>query len=153
LGTKGVERGALFREMEREGRGAGQLTRGRRDERSGWRSPEHGRRRWTPVSREQRVVARKTERSQREIEKKVSSLASGWRRFFLKRDMGAPDSLQCMSGAHRTAHNSCPVNHRIAHKKMDFERAAAGAPDIAQCSVQCTPDCPVSPDRGKIWIF
>ena len=23
---------------------------------------------------------------------------------FLKRDMGAPDSLQCLSGAHRTAH-------------------------------------------------
>jgi hypothetical protein len=24
--------------------------------------------------------------------------------LFLKRDMGAPDSLQCLSGAHRTAH-------------------------------------------------
>jgi hypothetical protein len=21
------------------------------------------------------------------------------------------------------------------------------------CTVQCTPDCPVSPDRGEIWIF
>jgi hypothetical protein len=28
--------------------------------------------------------------------------------LFLKRDMGAPDSLQCLSGAHRTAHSSCP---------------------------------------------
>jgi hypothetical protein len=26
--------------------------------------------------------------------------------FFLKRVMGAPDSLQCLSGAHRTAHSS-----------------------------------------------
>ena len=40
--------------------------------------------------------------------------------LFLKRDMGAPDSLQCLSGAHRTAHSSCPVNHRTAHRKTDF---------------------------------
>jgi hypothetical protein len=40
--------------------------------------------------------------------------------LFLKRDMGAPDSLQCLSGAHRTAHSSCPVNHRTAHRKNDF---------------------------------
>jgi hypothetical protein len=72
---------------------------------------------------------------------------------FLKRDMGAPDSLHCLSGAHRTTHSSCPVNHRTAHRKKDLKRVAAGAPDIAQCSVRCTPDCPVSPDRGKIWIF
>jgi hypothetical protein len=62
--------------------------------------------------------------------------------LFLKRDMGAPDSLQCLSGAHRTA-----------HRRKDFQCAAAGAPDIAQCSVWCTPDCPVSPDRGKIGKF
>jgi hypothetical protein len=40
--------------------------------------------------------------------------------LFLKRDMDAPDSLQCLFGAHRTAHSSCPVNHRTAHRKMDF---------------------------------
>jgi hypothetical protein len=40
--------------------------------------------------------------------------------LFLKRDMGAPDSIQCLSGAHRTAHSSCPVNHRTAHRKKDF---------------------------------
>jgi hypothetical protein len=73
--------------------------------------------------------------------------------FFKKPNMGAPDSVQCLSGAHRTAHSSCPVNHRTAHRKMEFQRAAAGAPDIAQCSVRCTPDCPVSPDRGKIGKF
>jgi hypothetical protein len=59
-----------------------------------------------------------------------------------------PDS--CLSGAHRTAHSSCPVSHRTAQGKKDLKRAAAGAPDIAQCSVRCTPDCPMSPDRGKI---
>jgi hypothetical protein len=36
-------------------------------------------------------------------------LGLGLEPFFLKRDMGAPDSLQCLSGAHRTA-----------HRKMDF---------------------------------
>jgi hypothetical protein len=46
--------------------------------------------------------------------------------------MGAPNSLQCLSDAHRIAHSSCPVNHRTAHRRMEFERAAAGAPDIAQ---------------------
>jgi hypothetical protein len=88
------------------------------------------------------------DREQRGTEKPLARLRAGG--DFLKRDMGAPDSLQCLSGAHRTAHSSCPVNHRTTHRKMDFERAAAGAPDSAQCSVRCTPDCPVSPDRGKI---
>jgi hypothetical protein len=40
--------------------------------------------------------------------------------FFLKTSMGAPDSLQCLSGAHRTAHSSCPVNHRTAHRRKIF---------------------------------
>jgi hypothetical protein len=39
---------------------------------------------------------------------------------FLKREMGTPDSLQCLSGAHRTAHSSCPVNHQTAHRKNGF---------------------------------
>jgi hypothetical protein len=39
---------------------------------------------------------------------------------FLKREMGTPDSLQCLSGAHRTAHSSCPVNHRTTHRKKEF---------------------------------
>jgi hypothetical protein len=77
---------------------------------------------------------------------------SGWGDF-LKRDMGTPDSLQCLSGAHRTAHSSCPVNHRTAHRKRGILRAAAGAPDSAQCSVRCTPDCPVIPDRGEFEKF
>jgi hypothetical protein len=77
----------------------------------------------------------------------------GLEAVFLKREMGAPDSLQCLSGAHRTAHSRCPVNHRTAHRKRGTLRAAAGAPDIAQCSVRCTPDCPVSPDRGEFGKF
>jgi hypothetical protein len=72
---------------------------------------------------------------------------------FLKRDMGAPDSLQCLSGAHQIAHSSCPVNHRIAHRKGSSCARAADAPDSAQCSVRCTPDCSVSPDRRKILNF
>jgi hypothetical protein len=77
----------------------------------------------------------------------------GLEAVFLKRDMGTPDSLQWLSGAHRTAHSRCPVNHRTAHRKREIVRAAAGAPDIAQCSVRCTPDCPVSPDRGEFGKF
>jgi hypothetical protein len=68
---------------------------------------------------------------------------------FLKRDMGAPDSLQCLSGAHRSTQSSCPVNHRTAHRKGSSCARAVSA----QCSVRCTPDCPVSPDRRKIWNF
>jgi hypothetical protein len=30
---------------------------------------------------------------------------------FLKRVMGTPDSLQCLSDAHQTAQSSYPVNH------------------------------------------
>jgi hypothetical protein len=40
--------------------------------------------------------------------------------FFKKPSMGAPNSIQCLSGAHRTAHSSCPVNHRTARRKMDL---------------------------------
>jgi hypothetical protein len=95
------------------------------------------------------VIARGAEERQRtENERPLAQLEL--EADFLKHDMGAPDSLPCLSGAHRTAHSSCPVNHRTTHRRMEFKRAAAGAPDIAQCSVRCTPDCPVSPDRGKI---
>jgi hypothetical protein len=91
----------------------------------------------------------KSPETERRVEQRSLWLGFGLEAIFLKHDMGAPDSLQFLSGAHWTTHSSCPVNHRTAHRKMDFERAAAGAPDIAQCSVRCTPDCPVSPDRGK----
>jgi hypothetical protein len=43
-----------------------------------------------------------------------SDLASGAGRekFFLKRVMDTPDSVQCLSGAHQAAHSHCPVPHR-----------------------------------------
>jgi hypothetical protein len=104
---------------------------GRGDHRRGRKSPE-------------------TERGSGQRGEKEPGLGLGRGKVFLKPNMGAPDSLQCLSGAHRTAHSSCPVNHRTAHRKRDLKRAVVGAPDIAQCSVRCTPDCPVSPDRGKI---
>jgi hypothetical protein len=98
------------------------------------------------------VIIRGAEKRQRtENERPLAQL--GLEADFLKHVMGAPDSLQCLSGAHRTTHSSCLVNHRTAHRKMDLKRAAASAPDIAQCSVRCTPDCPVSPDKGKTWNF
>jgi len=117
------------------------------------RSPEDRRRWWPPVEiagggeiaagQRARALAGKQEAS--------GPARAGGR--FLKREMGTPDSLQWLSGAHRTAHSSCPVNHRTAHRKRGILRAAAGAPDIAQCSVRCTPDCPVSPDRGEFGKF
>jgi hypothetical protein len=80
------------------------------------------------------------------------SLASGSGRenFFLKTDYGCTGSLQWLSGAHRIAYGSCPVNHRIAHRK---EESCARDRCIGQCSVRCTPNCPVSPDRGNFEFF
>jgi hypothetical protein len=109
---------------EREGeenRGRGLLTEGGKER---WpRLPEHRRRWWPPVVGERRRGERKSPGAegkgnwQRENEPLARLLAGG---LFLKRDMGAPDSLQCLSGAHRTAHSSCPVNHRTAHRKVEF---------------------------------
>jgi hypothetical protein len=123
----------------------------RRGGREAYAGEGHGSTTSSITAGEQRegVIARGAEERQRtENERPLAQL--GLEADFLKHDMGAPDSLQCLSCAHRTAHSNCPVNHRTAHRKKDLKRAAAGAPDIAQCSVRCTPDCPVSPDRGKI---
>jgi hypothetical protein len=130
------------RELLTEGKGTGEVAGARR----GWSPPVEiagggeiaaGQRRRQSAARKRMPLAR------------LGRAGGG----FLKREMGTPDSLQCLSGAHRTAHSSCPVNHRTAHRKKAVERAAAGAPDIAQCSVWCTPDCPVSPDRGEFGKF
>jgi hypothetical protein len=79
------------------------------------------------VAGEGRSPAGKRESPERRIARETESaggrslwLGLGLEAFFFKRDMGAPDSLQCLSGAHRTAHSSCPVNHRTAHRKKDF---------------------------------
>jgi hypothetical protein len=66
------------------------------------------RRRSPPVSRGG-VIARESEsREHRGRREPLARSRAGG--VFLKRDMGAPDSLQCLSGAHRTAHSGCPVH-------------------------------------------
>jgi hypothetical protein len=90
---------------------------------------------------------------ERSVEKRLPGLGLGRGEDFRKHIMGASDSLQCMSGAHRTAHGSCSVNHRTVQCGKGDLRVPAGAPDSAQCSVWCTPDCPVSPDRGSFLKF
>jgi hypothetical protein len=92
--------------------------------------------RWSPVRGGRRRGSGNRQRGREKLRKSALPRARAGKGF-QKPDMGAPNSLQCLSGAHRTAHSSCPVNHRTAHRRMEFERAAAGAPDIAQCS------CPV----------
>jgi hypothetical protein len=52
--------------------------------------------------------------------------------------------------AHRTVYSACPVHTGQRTGERGTGARAAGAPDSAQCSVRCTPDCLVSPDRGKI---
>jgi hypothetical protein len=66
-----------------------------------------GGRRSTVVAGEGRSSVRRenchrAERIQRE--ERRGGLWLGLEAFFLKRVMGAPDSLQCLSGAHRTTH-------------------------------------------------
>jgi hypothetical protein len=75
-----------------------------------------------------------TERELIAREKRSLAPGSGWR-LFLKHIMGAPDSLQCLSGAHRTAHSSCPVNHLTTHRRKGSARGGDWC--IGQCTVQC----------------
>jgi hypothetical protein len=83
----------------------------------------------------------------------VPGLALGLEKVFLKRVIGTPDSVQCLSGAHRTAHSHCLVPAADKAARWQSHTRLAGAPDIAQCNVRCTPDCPVSPDRGSFEFF
>jgi hypothetical protein len=84
------------------------------------RSPED-RRRGGEIAGEGRIAGEREQLQRTESpegkEPLARSRAGG---CFLKRAMGAPDSLQCLSGAHQTAHSSCPVNHRTAHRKKDI---------------------------------
>jgi hypothetical protein len=118
IGAKG---GALpKRQKERQGRKQSCSPRGKKRGAQSHRSTAgDGGRRWGEIA------------GRGEIAKNREQLAAGWEikevsgpvgleAFFLKRDMGAPDSLQCLSGAHRTAHSSCPVNHRTEHRKKGF---------------------------------
>jgi hypothetical protein len=85
------------------------------------RSPEPGGDGWPPVEiAGEGKVARRRELGGREKKQRLWLGSVGLGAVFLKREMGTPDSLQCLSGAHRTAHSSCPVNHRTAHRKKEF---------------------------------
>jgi hypothetical protein len=64
---------------------------------------------------------------ERETERRKDGLwlGLGLEAIFLKRDIGAPDSLQYLSGAHRTA-----------HRKKELLRARGRC--TGQCTVQCS---------------
>ena len=81
-------------------------------------SPEGRRRQGRSPAREKRIAA--GQRGGLARGEQGASGSVGLEALFLKRDMGAPDSLQCLSGAHQTAHSSCPVNHRTVHRKNEF---------------------------------
>jgi hypothetical protein len=98
---EGVETGSLLTERERTSPGL------------------HGRRSMV-VAGGSPVGERETPDRDRECWRTESLWLGRAGGLFLKRDMGAPDSLQCLSGAHRIAHSSCPVNHQTAHRKTDF---------------------------------
>jgi hypothetical protein len=86
-------------------------------------------------------ITRREESQRAEREMWASGWVSGWRPFF-KMHYG------------RTGQSTVPVRCTpdSAQEKEVLARAA-GAPDSAQCSVRCTPDCLVSPDRGNFEIF
>jgi hypothetical protein len=121
--AKGVEMGASAHQNREGGelreRWALLTEEGRRGARGRRSTVRDGGRRWWKIAGEgrNRQAQRETALAGRRSEPLARSRAGG---LFLKRDMGAPDSLQCVSGAHRTAHSSCPVNHRTAHRKKDF---------------------------------
>jgi hypothetical protein len=115
--------------------GKGELTGGRSTERKGERerreySPERegemhldatgeeiaGEERWSPA----RGGDCQRQRAEAEQRRGMPGLGRERGKIFLKSDMGAPDSLQCQSGAHRTAHSRSPVNHRTTHRRMEF---------------------------------
>jgi hypothetical protein len=112
--TAGIDR---EKERERESRGSSPEREGEMHEvavESVVAGEGEGRRRRGRKRQRQREEAGRGE--------EVSLGSARAEKSFLKKkpSMGAPDSLQCLSGAHRTAHSSCPVNHRTAHRKMDL---------------------------------
>jgi hypothetical protein len=76
-------------------------------------------------------VSTREHQRDRELREKSESDSGSSRKSFLKRIMGAPDSLQCLFGAHRTAHSSYPVNHRTTQCRKGICVRPAGAPDSA----------------------
>jgi hypothetical protein len=117
-----VQRGGAHSksQRDREAEEGDLLTEGGRSARRGRRRiAGDGGRRWLEIAGGGK--SRQRQRVKGALAEKKQSLwlgrAGGG---FLKREMGTPDSLQCLSGAHRTAHSSCPVNHRTAHREIGF---------------------------------
>jgi hypothetical protein len=136
-----VEKGAYCNTAGKETEGKrqmnGLLTK-RKKASPGTRSPEHGGRRWgrSPATGRSRQRQRGNGRWQGERLSLWLGRAGG---LFFKRDMGAPDSLQCLSGAHRTA-----------HRKKDLARGC-------RCTGHSTVQCPVhtglsgEPRQRRVW--
>jgi hypothetical protein len=116
-GEKGGSSTVCQAENSREGERRSCSPRGKRRRAQGHRSTagEDGRR-WRSSARGKSPDAESWAAGRRN--RASGSARAGGR--FLKREMGTPDSLQWLSGAHRTAHSSCPVNHRTAHRKKTF---------------------------------
>jgi hypothetical protein len=106
-------------------------------------SPKHEWR-WSPPARARRWRCGRDRYQRAGLLAERKEQAPGLERVevFLKRVMGTPDSAQSQSGAHQTR----PHNGRSP-------RGPAGAPNIVECSVWCTPDCPMNPDWGQLDIF
>jgi hypothetical protein len=117
-----------------------ELTRGGGRAQAGARPSEHGRRRGEGRRRAE-GVARDRE-----------SRGSGQRKNTQPRARAGKGFLKTVYG--RTGQSTVPVwCTPDSAQERGYTRAAAGAPDSAQCSVRCTPDCPVSPDRENFEIF
>jgi hypothetical protein len=96
------------------------------------RSPERGGRRRGSGNRQR-------QRDRQRAERKQAGLGREQGKGFLKTSYG------------HTGQSTVPVRCTPdSAQEREIERVTAGAPDIAQCSVRCTSDCPVSPNRGKI---
>jgi hypothetical protein len=99
--------------------------------------------RWPPVAGVRRNIARsrggrrETESSRALAGKKEASGSVGLGAVFLKREMGTPDSLQCLSGAHRTAHSEASGSVGLG---AVFLKREMGTPDSLQCLSGEPPD-------------
>jgi hypothetical protein len=121
--------------FEKRGERGEVLTREEEAEKQGLRgSPEHGRRRGGVVADEERAPRSLIERTR--AKKKCPGLGRGRRKDYLKTDYG------------RTRQSTVPVRctQDSAHQNVDLRTRG-------WCTGQCTPDCPVSLDRGDFEIF
>jgi hypothetical protein len=105
----------------------------------GWSLERRAGTSWSRASPEHlgdhREIAESRESQREELRTGWPEHCSGERGFF-KNALWVHRTIQCLFGAHRIAHSSCPVNHQIAHRRKGDLRAPAGALNSAQCSVR-----------------